>query len=366
MSAISCGQCSRELPASEAYELNGKAYCATCIEPAIQAAAQSGQPTSVIRLVDKSICARCNTYSSTLLEVGPLRMCEPCTALVQDWPYPQWLKLSLAGLCLLLAFALLHGRKYFEAGKNLYRGEQLVEKGQYAQSLKYLKETLRIAPESDKGVLLTAKAALLSGDIETAQKALNNHNEGKFEDATKPEFIEVETLWKRAVTAEDKLRMADVLYKQDGKEGEAAALAHEAASLYPQLPGMQLIVDYYDEGAAFNRKDYDSFLRLAERDWNTTASAGTAAALASALACKFAVTNDPAYRQRSEEMLAKAKELYSAGKSTQADFSEFEERTRYRLNSREIITKSEYDRRFPIRRCQQNRARSLCSSFRAN
>ncbi len=346
MSPVACGECSRELSPGEAYELNGRLYCEACLNPAIKNALQSNQPANPVRLIDKSICARCSAYSSSLVEVGQLRFCEPCSVLVQDWPYPQWLKLSLAGLCILLAFSLLHGRKYFAAGRNLYRGEQLVEKGLYSESLKYLKETLRIAPGSDKGALLTAKAALLAGDIETAQKALKGHNGGNFEDATKPEFVEVETLWNKAITAEDKLKRADILYQQDGHDTEAATLAHEAAAMYPQLPGMQLILDYYDEGAAFGRKDYDGFLQLAEKDWNIAPSSGTAAALSSASACKYVVTNDPRYRKQSEEMLAKARELAAGNKELLSELDEFEGRLRYRLDKREIITKTEYDRRF--------------------
>ncbi len=346
MSQITCGTCSREIATSEGYELNGKVYCEPCASTALQVAKQSGQPANIVRLVDKTICARCKAYSGSLLEVGNLRLCEPCAALVQDWPYPQWLKLSLAGLCVLLVFALLHGRKYFAAGKNLYRGEQLIEKGQYPQALKYLKETLRIAPESDKGALLTAKAALLSGDIDTAANALQGHNSGRFEDATKPEFLEVKNMWDRATSSMDKLKQAATLDKTDGHEVQAAALVHEAASLYPQMPQLQLIVDHFDEGAAFSRKDYDNFLRLAEKDWNTSPGGATAAGLASALACKFAVTNDPAFRKRSEEMLTKARELSASDKETTAVLSEYEGRIRYRLDSRQVITKTEYDRKF--------------------
>ena len=211
-------------------------------------------------------CSRCNQYSGSLRQVGQLRLCDSCATLVNDWPYPQWLKLSLAGLCLLLFFALIHGRKYFEAGKNLYRGEQLVEKGQYAKALTYLKQTLEIAPGSDKGALLTAKAALLSGDVRTAEKALNGHDDGKFENADKPEFREVETLWNHATQALTKLEQAENLSKSDGHEAEAASLAHEAASLYPQLPEIQSIVDYFDGGSAFSRKDYDGFLRISEKE----------------------------------------------------------------------------------------------------
>jgi tetratricopeptide (TPR) repeat protein len=265
---------------------------------------------------------------------------------VSDWPYPQWLKLSLAGLCLLLFFALLHGRKYFEAGKNLYRGEQLVEKGQYARALTCLKQTLQIAPGSDKGALLTAKAALLSGDVQTAAKALNGHDDGKFENANEPEFVEVETLWNHATLALTKLEQAQNLEKGDGHEIEAASLVHEAANLYPQLPQIQTAVNYYDGGAAFSRKDYDGFLQITEKQWNETPTALSAAGLASALACKYAVTQNIAYRRRSEEMLGKAKELAMNDKEVMQALPEWEERILYRLNSRQIITKTEYDRRF--------------------
>jgi tetratricopeptide (TPR) repeat protein len=294
----------------------------------------------------KSICARSNTYSSGLIEVGQLRFCEPFATLAQDWPYPQWLKASLAGLCLLLVFALLHGKTFFEAGKNLYRGEQLVEKGQYSQSLKYLKETLRIAPESDKGVLLTAKAALMSGDVNTAQKALNDHHAGKFEDANDPVFQEVQTLWNRAVAAEDKLDKAAKLYGQPGHDAKAAALVHEAANLYPQLPNLQFAVDTIDEAMAFDNKDYDQFLRPAKKEWDMQHSYANTAALASALACKYATTGEMVFWQQSEEMLQKAKELIGNNKEEGAVFNEYSERIRYRLDSRKIIDKAEYDQKF--------------------
>ena len=64
------------------------------------------------------------------------------------------------------------------------------------------------------------------------------------------------------------------------------------------------------------------------------------------MACKYAATGDPAYRQQSEEMLAKAKQMSADDQEALASLAEFEERNRYRLESREIITKAEYDRRF--------------------
>jgi hypothetical protein len=105
-------------------------------------------------------------------------------------------------------------------------------------------------------------------------------------------------------------------------------------------------VNYYDGGAAFSRKDYDGFLQITEKQWNETPTALSAAGLASALACKYAVTQNIAYRRRSEEMLGKAKELAMNDKEVMQALPEWEERILYRLNSRQIITKTEYDRRF--------------------
>jgi tetratricopeptide (TPR) repeat protein len=348
MNQVACQECSRSLSTSEAYELNGKVYCGPCLQSAAQRAKEAGQPVKVTRYVDKSICARCNTYigEGGGVEVGTVRLCLNCSTLVQDWPYPQWLKLSLAGLLLLLVFALFHGRKFFQAGKDLYRGEQLVELGRYAEALPYLKGALKIAPNSDKGALLTAKAALLSGDPQTAAQALQGHEGGRFEKGDTAEFQEVNNLWKRATSALDDLEKAAKLEEQDGNEVEAAKLAHHAAALYPQLQYIDIVVDQYDEGVAFVNNDYDTYLNLAEKDWKLMPSSNTASMLSSALACKYAISGDAALRQRSEEMLAKSKELAKGKKQILDKLAEFEERNRYRLETRQLINKSEYDRKF--------------------
>jgi CHASE3 domain sensor protein len=348
MSQVTCQGCSRSLSAGEAYQLNEMTYCAACVQAAAQRAKDAGQPVQVTRYVDKSICARCNTYigQGGGVAVGPAQLCLPCAELVQNWPYPQWLKFSLAVLLVLLVFALYSGRKYFQAGKDLYRGEQLVEQGQYQRALPYLKATVKLAPNSDKGVLLTAKAAILSGDLQTASQALQGHDGGHFENADKPEFQEVSSLWKNVNAAIAKLEQAAKLEAQDGQEVEAAKLVHDAAAMYPQLPNINILVDQYDGGVAFAQKDYDGFLALAQKDWDLLPAGGTAAMLSSALACKYATTGEAIYRQRSEEMLAKAKELARGDKGSTANLMEFEQRNRYRLDTRQIITKAQYDKKF--------------------
>ena len=349
MSEATCSRCGKTFSIRSLFDLNGVAYCEPCVQTASQESRERRLPSIYVPLITKSICARCNTYlgdSFDSVPIGNLRFCSKCASLIKDWGYPQWLKLSLAALLLLLIVALVHGRKYFHAGREMYVGERLVKAGRYGEALPHLQETIRLAPGSDKGVLLFAKAALLSGDVERAGNALQGHNSGYFEDASKPEVVEVDSLWKRATSALEKADEADKLANQDGKEIEAARLMHEAATTYPELPGLAFAAESLDEGVAFVRKDYDTLLAIAQKQWKEHPMAQTAAGMASALACKFAVTGDASYRQQSEEMLERARRLANGNTDALKNLDEFAERNRYRLETRKVISKTEFDRRF--------------------
>jgi tetratricopeptide (TPR) repeat protein len=329
--------------------MGGKNYCEPCVWKAARKAKEAGQPAEYTPLHDHSVCQRCGAYSGDNADhpiVGKLALCSTCAVTVSDWPYPRWLKISLAVVLLLLVVALMHGRKYFHAGRTMYIGERLVEEQQYEQALPYLKETLKIAPESDKAVLLTAKAALEIGDMDTADKALQGHDAGHFNDANDSDFQEVKALWDRANAAFQKANEAANLEQQDGHAAEAARLMHEAAELYPQARGLSGLAESFDEGSAFEAKDYNRFLSIAQKAWEQYPSASTAAAYSSALACKYALAGDTSYRQQSEWMLEVARQKTGSDPSELKAYQEYAERIRYRLESRQIITKAEYDRKF--------------------
>ncbi len=163
MSEAACSRCGQTFSVRSLFDLNGTTYCGTCVQKASQEAKERRQLSSYMPLIDKSICARCNTYigsSAGAVQIGNLHFCAACGPLIKDWDYPQWLKMSLAALLLLLVVALAHGRKYFHAGHEMYVGERLVTKGRYTEALPHLQETLRIAPASDKAVLLAAKSCV--------------------------------------------------------------------------------------------------------------------------------------------------------------------------------------------------------------
>ena len=174
---------------------------------------------------------------------------------------------------------------------------------------------------------------------------MKGHHGGRFEDS--PEFHEVEGIASRVMTAVQDADDAGKLVLQPGKEEEAAQLMHQAAAAYPEAPGLADAAREYDEGVAFIHKDYDQFLAITQKLWDAHPdSAAYSGEMASALACKYAVTGDAVWRERAEGMLAKSRQLLQSHPEALKAYQEYAERIRYRLDSREIIDKAEYDRRF--------------------
>jgi Tetratricopeptide repeat len=345
-----CQGCGLVAPIGSFYSINQNLYCEPCSWKEEREARERGETVQKTSIVDGSVCARCKASAADsgvadFAVIKGVPLCPKCQQLTEDWPYPAWLKISLAALLVLLAVSLLHGRKYFHAGRLMYRGELLVEQGKFAEAIPLLREADDVAPDSDKASLLLARAALQVGDMKDAHKALTAHDGGRYE--VTPEFSEVNSLWKRAVGALEKAEKASQLASQDGHAEEAASLMQQAAREYPELPDLALAVPYYLGGAAFERKDYDGYLQSAQALWRQNPQSTNAAAnLAGALSCKYAATGEPAYRAQAEEMIEKARNLARGNKAAEAAFQEYSERLRYRLDSREVISKTEYDRRF--------------------
>jgi tetratricopeptide (TPR) repeat protein len=245
---------------------------------------------------------------------------------------------------LLLVLALFHGKPYFSAGRDLLHGQKLVERGSSREAIPYLERALKVAPQCEEGVLLLGKAYFLAGRPREGDKLLRAYNGGRFEKNDLSD--EVEQLYGRVSSAFQRSEQARKLYGENKWE-EAAKAIHGAAQLYPELPDFAEAALAYDGTVAFERKDYDEFLRIAEEGWKQHASSPQwAGMMASALACKYAITGETDYRSRSEQMLDSARRLAASSPEESAQEKEFEARTRYRLQSRQIIDIDEYNRRF--------------------
>lgn len=345
MRTAKCEQCGTAGPLGTMYYptrgLDQKLSCKSCAERLLSEAGK--QVVDCRAAIDPTVCAMCQTdYGNTeLRRAGDLPLCENCRATVYDRPFPGWLRLSFAGLLALLVVALVHSAPYFNAAKALVRGERLVNQKQYAAAGPLLEQTLKVAPAAQKPILLAAKAYLLSGQPVKADRILSLRE--KYEEG--PLTTEVKALYERADRAIGKTREADQLQKEEKWEESAKAM-HEAASLYPEMPGLGEAAESLDVAASFEGRNFDRFLELNERRWKREPKSSMAAAgMASALACKYAVTRDASFHSRATEMLEKAGSLAITDQEKLA-FNEYAERIRHRLATREILRKEEYDRRF--------------------
>jgi tetratricopeptide (TPR) repeat protein len=344
-----CAACGKEDPQTPKYtvgraeSLQDRLLCEPCANAELQGAASGA--FRVTRYVDPTVCSACKTdYGSSALPlVAGTPFCATCRDALYSRTLPKWLSLSMAALVVLLAAALAHHAKFFRTEKSLIQGERLIDKRQYAAAVPLLQNVVATAPNCEKCLLLLAKSEMLIGNPSSAFKVLQSHNAGHFE--TTNLTSEVDALANRIGSAYEKYKKAVELNDKQDWEG-AARTMREAANQYPEQIELALNAESMEEGVPFERKDYDGFLKASEAFWNrgpqTYLRAGS---VASALACKYAVTGEAAFRMRAEEMLEKARTLATTADDLKV-FTEYEERIRYRLKSREIIDTDEYNRRF--------------------
>jgi hypothetical protein len=339
MDSAKCAKCGNEFPTSGMMRLDGQRYCAVCGEQMMEELHRP-EPEGAAPAAAGSVCALCGK-GGPFQNVGGAALCTTCAHSVYNRDFPKWLKFGLVGALLLLVVALINGEKYFKIGKDLYRGEKLIASGQYDKAEQQLKPVVAFAPDCKKCALLMAKAALLAGDPQAAYDAAGTK---KFEEDEL--FREVSGIFERATKAMQLLKESSDL-AEASKRDEALEKLHQAKLAYPEFKAYAAFETGIDESIAFNAKDYDRFLELEEAEAAKSPESPLAVAgVASALACKYAVTGDEKYARDTEDHLQKAQTLSGNDPQSMAAYREYSERIRYRLKSREIIDKTEYDKRF--------------------
>jgi tetratricopeptide (TPR) repeat protein len=341
-----CAECSSTDALSSFKAVGDKLYCARCVANLAQQAGQQGQRLEPLGVIDPTVCIQCkaDNGSTEWPRAGSLPYCPRCREALYERPFPVWLRAGLAALLVLLAFALAHGARYFRAGIDLAKGERLINSREYPRAIPHLRATVAAAPACEKCILLLAKADLLSGDPWNAQKELTGHNGGRFKGS--PLSQEVDGILTRAGKAAQKAVEAEKA-EQQMRWDDAVSAMHEATRLYPEAPRLLILARWFEAAAAFEHKDYDRFVSVAEQVVKAQQdSPDNAAMLASALACKYAVTGDATFRARAEQMLGQAHRLAQSDPEALKRYDEYSERIAYRLRSREIIDTDEYNHRF--------------------
>ncbi len=300
MKEVTCRKCGETLPMSSTYLVFGAPMCESCMTSDLAGRDKKSIPEGSIRKqIDPTVCVKCGLDNGRIgfrtLSSG-LPVCPECEKKIADMRLPFWIKAGLFALLLLAAASCLYNLRFFRGYAEVNRAVKSFQ-----------------AMETETGAALMESAA-----------------------QNVPEAQEIRYL-------ANLFRGIDLLTRNKSSE---ALERFKAAAEYDSTSGD--IKEYLlaaEQGAAFDNRDYDRFLdisrqALADDPENFMAAAG----VASALACKWAVTGDAGFKKEAYELLARARELAGAENPS---FTEYEGRILYRIDSRRIIEKAEYDVLFP-------------------
>ncbi len=300
MRHTACEHCKQSRPMSEMFLVFGRSLCEKCADVDLAQRKQKKIPEgSVRRQTDPTICSGCgrDNGSSALPTLGGgLPVCPVCDRKFRNQPFPGWIKAALTGLLLLAAFSCVYNWRFFQAYVEIQQGVRSAEAQDFKSAALSLDSASRRVPESKE-----------VGGVASFYRGL------------------------------------DLL--SQGKSAEALPHLQQALQVMPGNRTTQDLILRAELGVAFDRRDYDQFLAKSKIAMNRSPRDPVAvASVASALACKWAVTGEQSFKQEAVNYLEQAKRLAGA---ENASLKEYEARILYRLDSREIISREEYQRRFP-------------------
>lgn len=243
-------------------------------------------------------CFRCGTaYGSVALpRIAGLPVCDACARSLRNRQFPGWIKGAFAALILLAVLAFLYNQRFFIAHIGMLRGLHELKNGNL------------------EGTVALFNAAAQRVPDEPELRALARYFQA-------------------------------VLLVNQEQSAEAIPLLKEALAIKPDDPAYALALHQAEAGMAYEQKDYDRFLEAQQRLAKQQPDDPIAAlGVASAHACKYAVSGEEATKTLAEQQIEIASKMKGADGPS---FAEYADRIRYRLETRQVISRNEYLRRFP-------------------
>lgn len=296
MQKSACSSCQKEFSMNNTYLIKGAVFCETCGNEFL-GKNKDIPPEAITRQMDKTLCSICGKDNGNLRfrEISGIPLCLECEAIARNRPFPKWIKISLTSVIFLVIFSFVWNLRFIEAYFSLKQSYKAIAEGKIERAVELANKASQKVPE-DKN--LKALSAYYAGML--AMK--NDDNE-------------------KALSLFESCR-------------EAIPAEH----LDPLIAQARI-------GLAFNNRDYDTFMTISkELSDKNPEGAYYQAQLASAYACKYAVTGDLQYKNSSLECLAAVDKMPTKGPAQDV---EYKQRILYRLQTREIISPEEFHKRFP-------------------
>lgn len=301
MKRDSCTGCGQVLPVNNLFVVLGSLMCENCGNAELARHPPEGLPEdAVVPQVDPTVCGKCQFDGGTreLKRIIGVPVCDACEYELRHRPFPAWVKFSFAGLLALAVVCFAMNWRFFIGYVELHRGIRAFGNHDVPRAAAIMRSCAKHLPE------------------EAEIKNLSNLFSG----------IE--------------------LLGQD-KSAEALTLLRQCAGRFPAPTGLgqtaQVALLQAEIGEAFETRDYERFLLKETELLNLQPTEPMCIlGVASAHACKYAVSGQEAEKQEALRHIDRALQ-----QSPAAEVQEYRQRILHRLNSREIIPKTEYDRRFP-------------------
>lgn len=294
MIKIKCSQCGKTLPMKETSKVDDRILCAQCYEKLTST--QETVASEFNYQIDPTVCGRCgfDNGSSPLPALAGLPMCQQCTDYVRHRPFPAWIKVSFAGLILFVVLAAVWNMRFFLAWRDSKAAFMLMRQDM-TQAAERMKVAQSRVPESEDLQLLSV-------------------------------FFD------------------GIIYLQQNRSKEAFASFQKCKHRLPPGFGVDVLILRVSADVAFDTKDYDRFLVVAKELTVKRPNDNLSyAMLASAYACKYAVTNDIGFSEQAMAALNRAKAISRDDPS----FKEYEQRILHRLSTQEILSPEEFHAKFP-------------------
>ncbi|HEY1600391.1 MAG TPA: hypothetical protein VGG64_12355, partial [Pirellulales bacterium] len=207
-----CDGCGQSYPLNSLYQVFGQSHCEPCGNSAIAARGAKLSPGDVSKLVDPTGCGWCSTdYGrQELVPIGNVPACETCEQRMRNWPYPTRIKASFVVLLLLAVGAFAYNFRFFKAYVHMLRGNHTTS---FEEGRDHALAAAALVPES-------------------------------------------QPLQDQA----DLFRAIEFMQQDNSAEALALLTRLQSRNHDPRLASLIIEVEM---GAAFDRKDYDTFLAKA-------------------------------------------------------------------------------------------------------
>lgn len=297
MRKTECDNCNDiNKPINETINVDDKVYCSTCFETTFLTE-EDLKGKKVEKKFDPTICSSCEKdfENQELKLIGAYPHCGECEIKLKNKIFPLWVKGFFVGMIFIVFFSFFWNWKYYDAYNNIEKSTELFQKGDYTN----------------------ATALMNTASLEV------------------PEVEDLKTL---------KTYYKGIEYLTKDKNDEALIEFNLCKSKVPANYNINTLIVQAKIGSAFNKKNYQGFL-LASKEYFKidSTSAESYSSLASAYACIYADKGDENAKKLAFENIKKAKLI----DSTSAESKFYYNFLDYRINTRQIITREEFIKKYP-------------------